>query len=169
MDALKEGLLKVEPGLLLWTIITFLSLVLILWKTAWKPIIESLDARALRLKGDLDKAEMTRIEAEAVLNKHKELLDNAKDETAKIIAEGKSGAEKIRAEIVAKAEQESKEITERSKREVLMAKDKAISELKVEIVNIATDIASKIIAKNLKPEDQLTIVKNALNKIDTIQ
>jgi len=169
MDALKEGLLKVEPGLLLWTIITFLSLVLILWKTAWKPIIESLDARALRLKGDLDKAETTRIEAEAILNKHKELLDSAKDETAKIIADGKAGAEKIRAEIVAKAEQESKEITERSKREVLMAKDKAISELKVEIVNIATDIASKIIAKNLKPEDQLTIVKNALNKIDTIQ
>lgn len=169
MDALKEGLLKVEPGLLLWTIITFLSLVLILWKTAWKPIIESLDARALRLKGDLDKAETTRIEAEAILNKHKELLDNAKDETAKIIAEGKAGAEKIRAEIIAKAEQESKEITERSKREVLMAKDKAISELKVEIVNIATDIASKIIAKNLKPEDQLAIVNNALNKIDTIQ
>lgn len=169
MDALKEGLLKVEPGLLLWTIITFLSLVLILWKTAWKPIVESLDARALRIKGDLDKAETTRIEAEAVLNKHKELLDSAKDETAKIIADGKSGAEKIRAEIVAKTEQESKEITERSKREVLMAKDKAISELKVEIVNIATDIASKIIAKNLKPEDQLSIVKNALNKIDTIQ
>lgn len=169
MDALKEGLLKVEPGLLLWTIITFLSLVLILWKTAWKPIVESLDARALRLKGDLDKAETTRIEAEAILNKHKELLDSAKDETAKIIADGKVGAEKIRAEIIAKAEHESKEITERSKREVLMAKDKAIGELKVEIVNIATDIASKIIAKNLKPEDQLAIVKNALNKIDTIQ
>jgi hypothetical protein len=44
MEVIKEGLLKVDPGLLLWTIITFLVLLLILWKAAWKPIVEALDA-----------------------------------------------------------------------------------------------------------------------------
>jgi len=48
MEAIQEGLLKVEPGLLLWTIITFAVLVLILWKAAWKPVVEALDARAER-------------------------------------------------------------------------------------------------------------------------
>ncbi len=46
MEVLKEGLLKVDPGLLLWTIITFVVLLLILWKAAWKPIVEALDARS---------------------------------------------------------------------------------------------------------------------------
>jgi F-type H+-transporting ATPase subunit b len=169
MDALKEGLLKVEPGLLIWTIITFLVMVLILWKSAWTPIVNALDARAEKLKGDLDKAEKARLEAEEILNKHNILMNNAKNDTAQIIAEGKANAEKIRSEIITKAGQEAKEIAEKAKREVIMAKDKAISDLKLEIVNIATDIASKIIVKNLKPEDQDAIVKNALNKVNSIQ
>jgi F-type H+-transporting ATPase subunit b len=169
MDALKEGLLKLDPGLLLWTIITFIVLVLILWKTAWKPIVASLDSRAEKLRGDIENAEKARLEAEAILHKNKEILDNAKNETAKIIADGKAGAEKIRAEIIAKAGQEAKEIAERSKQEINTAKEKALSELKLEIVNIATDIASKIIVKNLKPEDQEAIVKDALSKVDSIQ
>jgi F-type H+-transporting ATPase subunit b len=169
MDALKEGLLKLDPGLMLWTIITFLVLVLILWKTAWKPIVTSLDSRAERLRGDIEKAEKARLDAESILNQNKEILGKAKDETAKIIADGKASAEKIRADIIAKAGQEAKEITERSKREINTAKDKALGELKLEIVNIATDIASKIIVKNLKPEDQEAIVKDALSKVDSIQ
>ncbi|MBN2400889.1 MAG: F0F1 ATP synthase subunit B [Spirochaetes bacterium] len=169
MDALKEGLLKLDPGLLLWTIITFIVLVLILWKAAWKPIVNSLDSRAEKLRGDIEKAEKARLEAEAVLNKNKEILDNAKDETAKIIAEGKVNAEKIRSEIIAKAGQEAGDITERAKREINTAKERALGELKLEIVNIATDIASKIIVKNLKPEDQEAIVKDALSKVDSIQ
>ena len=169
MDALKEGLLKLDPGLLLWTIVTFVILVLILWKAAWKPIVSSLDSRAERLRGDIDKAEKARLEAESILNKNREILENAKDETARIISEGKEGAEKIRAEIIAKAGQEAKEIAERSKREISTAKDKALSELKLEIVNIATDIASRIIVKNLNPKDQEAIVKDALSKLDNIQ
>ena len=169
MDALKEGLLKLDPGLLLWTIITFLVLVLILWKAAWKPIVAGLDSRAERLRGDIEKAEKARLDAEVILNKNKEILDKAKDETANIIAEGKANAEKIRAEIIAKAGQEAREIAERSKREIISAKDKALGELKLEIVNIATDIASKIIVKNLKPEDQEAIVKDALSKVNSIQ
>lgn len=169
MDALKEGLLKLDPGLLLWTIITFIILVLILWKAAWKPIVASLDSRAEKIRGDLEKTEKARLEAEAILNKNKEVLDKAKDETAKIIADGKASAEKIRSEIIAKATQEAKEAADRSKREIISAKEKALHELKHEIVNIATDIASKIIVKNLKPEDQEAIVKDALGKVDSIQ
>jgi F-type H+-transporting ATPase subunit b len=169
MDALKEGLLKLDPGLLLWTIITFLVLVLILWKAAWKPIITSLDTRARRLREDIEKTEKARLDAEAVLIKNMEILDKANEETARIIAEGKTGAEKIRAEIIAKAGQDAKEVADRSKREIIAAKEKALSELKIDIVNIATDIASKIIVKNLKPEDQEAIVKDALRKVDSIQ
>lgn len=169
MQVIKEGLLKVDPGLLLWTVITFVVLLLLLWKTAWKPIVEALDARAEKIRGDIDQADKSRQEAEKVLAEHKELMANAKDESAKIIAQGREEAEKVKAEIMEKAQGEAKDLAERAKKEIVMAKDSALNELKTEIVSISTDIASKIIDKNLKPEDQNALVEEALNKIGTVQ
>ena len=169
MDVIKEGLLKVDPGLLLWTVITFVVLLLLLWKTAWKPIVEALDARAEKIRGDIDQADKSRQEAEKVLAEHKELMSNAKEESAKIIAQGREEAEKVKNEIIEKAQTEAKDMAERVKKEIAMAKDSALAELKTEVVNISTEIASKIIDKDLKPEDQNALVSEALNKIGTVQ
>ena len=169
MDVIKEGLLKVDPGLLLWTVITFVVLLLLLWKTAWKPIVEALDARAEKIRGDIDQADKSRQEAEKVLAEHKELMANAKDESAKIIAQGREEAEKVKAEIIEKAQTEAKDMAERVKKEIAMAKDSALAELKTEVVTISTEIASRIIEKDLKPEDQNALVEEALNKIGTVQ
>ncbi len=169
MDVIKEGLLKVDPGLLLWTVITFVVLLLLLWKTAWKPIVEALDARAEKIRGDIDQADKSRQEAEKVLAEHKELMANAKDESAKIIAQGTVEAEKVKNDIIEKAQSEAKDLAERVKKEIAMAKDSALAELKTEVVTISTEIASKIIDKALKPEDQNALVAEALNKIGTVQ
>ncbi len=169
MDVLKEGLLKLDPGLLLWTIITFLVLVLILWKAAWKPIVEALDARAEKIRGDIENAEKTRIDSEKLLAQHREVLDKAHSEVAQIISDGKADAEKLRNSIVEKANHDAKEIMDRAKKEITLAKDKALSELNAEIVNLSTEIAAKVIAKNLKPEDQKSLVEEALTKMRTVQ
>src|SRR4030042_6817836 len=106
MDFLKEGLLKVDPGLLLWTIITFLVLVLILWKTAWKPIVDALDARAEKVRFEIDNAERSRQEAERLLSQHKVMMDNARNEAAQIIAKGKEEAEILKNEKIEKGNSE---------------------------------------------------------------
>jgi F-type H+-transporting ATPase subunit b len=169
MEVLKDGLLKVDPGLFLWTLITFLVLVLILWKAAWKPLVEALDLRAEKVRNDIETAEKNRLEAEKMFEEHKAMMDNAKNEAAKIVAEGKADGEKLKNSILEKANEESKDLLERAKREITLSKDKAISELKNEIAVISTEIAAKIIVKNLKPEDQKAIVEDTLSKIGTIQ
>jgi len=169
MEVLKEGLLKVDPGLLLWTIITFIVLLLILWKAAWKPIVEALDARAEKVRGDIESAEKSRLEAERLFAEHKAMMDKAKEEAASIIAEGKADAERLKNSIVEKANQEAKDLIERARREINLAKDKALAEIQTEVVAISTDIAAKIIAKNLKVEDQKALVEEALQKIRTVQ
>lgn len=169
MEVLKEGLLKVDPGLLLWTIITFLVLLLILWKAAWRPIVDALDARAEKVRGDIELAENSRLEAEKTLAQYKEMMDKAKDEAASIISEGKADAERIKSDIVEKANGEAKDVVERAKREITLAKDKAISELNEEIVTLSTRIAAKVIGKNIKPEDQVALVEEALSKMRTVQ
>jgi len=169
MQVIKEGLLKVDPGLLLWTIITFLVLLLLLWKTAWKPIVEALDARAEKIRGDIENADKSRQEAEKLLAEHRQMMGSAKDEASKVIALGRDEAEKIRNDIIERANKDAKEIAERIKREITLAKENALAEIKAEIVVLSTDIASKIIQKNLKPEDQNALVKETLNKIGTVQ
>ncbi len=169
MDVIKEGLLKVDPGLLLWTVITFAVLLLILWKTAWKPIVEALDARSERIRGDLSNADRARQEAEELLQKHKEMMDKAKEEATGIIEKSKIEAEKIRNDIIEKANSDARQIAESTKNEITIAKDNALAELKSEIVNISTDIASKIINKNLNPDDQKSIINETLDKIGSVQ
>ncbi len=169
MDVIKEGLLKVDPGLLLWTVITFAVLLLILWKSAWKPIVEALDARSERIRGDLSNADRARQEAEELLRKHKEMMDKAKEEATGIIEKSKIEAEKIRSNIIEKANSDARQIAESTKNEITIAKDNALAELKSEIVNISTDIASKIINKNLNPDDQKSIINETLDKIGSVQ
>jgi len=169
MEAIQEGLLKVEPGLLLWTMITFLVLLLILWKAAWKPVVEALDARAEKVRSDIENADKSRQEAEKLLAQHREMMNNAKAEAANIIADGRSEAEKMKNDIVTKATSEAKDLSDRAKKEIELAKDKALADIKAEIVVLSTDIAAKIINKNLKPEDQKALVEETLNKVRTVQ
>jgi len=169
MQVIKEGLLKVDPGLLLWTIITFVVLLLILWKAAWKPIVEALDARAEKVRGDIDNAEKARQDAEKVLEEHRQLMNNAKSEAAQITARGREEAEKIKNDLLDKAAAEAREITERSKKEIELARESALEEIKREIVLLSTGIASKIIEKNINPDDQRALVEEALKKIGTVQ
>ena len=169
MEFLKEGLLRVDPGLMLWTIITFIVLVLIMWKAAWRPIVDALDARAEKIRFDIDNAERTRQEAEKLLSQHKAMMDNARNEASQVIAKGREEAEKMKAEIVEKAATESRTIADRAKKEIDLAKDKALLDIKTEVVLLSTEFASKIINKNIKPEDQKALVEEALNKIGTVQ
>jgi F-type H+-transporting ATPase subunit b len=169
MDVIKEGLLKVDPGLLVWTLFTFLVLLLILWKAAWKPLVEALDSRAERVRSDIEKADKAREEAESLLEQHKEMVAKANEEASSIIAKSRDEAEKLKNDIVVKANQEARDIADRTKREIEAAKDKALDELKSEIVTLSTEIASKIVVKNINPDDQKDLVKDALAKLETVQ
>lgn len=169
MQIIKEGLLRVDPGLLLWTMITFMVLLLLLWKAAWRPIIDALDARSEKVRGDIDKAEKSRQEAEKLLDQYKETMNKAKEEASSIIAKGKEEAEKVRSEIVEKANKEAKDVVDRVKREIELAKDNALAEIKTEIVVLSTDIASKIVKKNISAGDQKSLVDEALKNMRTVQ
>ncbi len=169
LEILEKGLLRVEPGLTLWTIITFIVLVGILWKTAWKPVVEALDARAEKVRGDIENADRSRQEAEKLLAQHKAMMDNAKNEAAKIISDSRADAEKLKNEIIEKAGTDAKDLSERAKKEIELAKDRALADIKAEVVTLSTEIAAKIINKNLNPDDQKALVEETLNKVRTVQ
>ena len=83
------GLLDVNPGLMIWTVVTFILLLFILKKVAWKPILNSLNERETFIKDSLDKAEKARIEAEKMFEENKANLEKAEEEAQKVIDQGK--------------------------------------------------------------------------------
>jgi F-type H+-transporting ATPase subunit b len=77
------GLLDVNPGLMIWTVITFILLLLILKKVAWKPILTALDKREKDIKDSLEKAEIAKAEAQKILEENQANLSRAEEESKK--------------------------------------------------------------------------------------
>lgn len=158
-------LLKVSPGLVFWTAVTFILVLVVLWLFAWKPIIQGLDARNEKIQDDLDSSRKLREQAEALMADYKKHLDAAKDQALQIIDEGKKDAESIRQRILNDAKKEAEEIHDRAVGEITQAKTKAIKELEKEVVDISVAIISKILSRDVSKEDHRNIILKELDQL----
>lgn len=104
------GLLDVNPGLLIWTLITFLIVVFILKKFAWGPIIHALDERAEKIHGDIEKADKIRKDAEGLLASYNEKLTAARDEAIAIVNEANADATRLKAKTLQDTQDEIKSL-----------------------------------------------------------
>lgn len=161
------SLMQVNPGLMVWTVVTFVALLVVLRFTAWKPLLASLDARERRIREAVEGAERAREQSEELLAQHRRLLDQAKEEAHKIIDEGKADGLKLRHEIAAQARAEAEEFKARAKRELELATDQARKELWIEATRLSTDLAEKILARSLGDADRKRLVERALEEIRT--
>ena len=158
-------MLEVHGGLLAWTVITFLLLLVVLKKIAWGPILTALEARESEIKDALNAAEKAREEAERVSSDYEESIRKAQSESQQIIAEAKSAGEKVRSEIEKAANVKADEIVDKAKILIDAERVKAINEIKTVAVEISMSAASKLIEKNLDSEDNRKLVKEALEGI----
>jgi F-type H+-transporting ATPase subunit b len=156
---------KAEPGLIIWTIISFILLVLLLWKVAYPQILKGMKNREETIKQQLEEAQKTKKEAENLLGDYKRQLAEARSEAQKIINEGKSLGENIRKEIVQKAQEESNQIVKRAQEEIELQKQKAILELQEKIADLSIMAATKIINKSLNTEDNRRLVEDYVSKV----
>lgn len=158
-------LLKVSPGLVFWTAVTFILVLVILWLFAWKPIIQALDARNDKIQEDLDNSRKLREQAESMMADYKKHLDAAKEQALHIIDEGKRDAEAIRHRILEDAKKEAEEIHNRAVGEISQAKAKAIKELEKEVVDLSVAIISKILSRDVSKEDHRNIILKELDQL----
>jgi len=161
----KDTLLSVEPGLMIWTIIIFIILLLILKKYAWKPLLKSLSDREQNIRDSVEKAEYLKQEAEKILEEHKKLLAKADDDSRKILSESKQLADKLRTELMGKANEDAQKVIKQAKEEIQREKISALNELKDEIAGLAVQAAGKIIDENLDPDKQRKIIEEFMNQI----
>jgi F-type H+-transporting ATPase subunit b len=158
-------LVQPDPGLFIWTIITFLVLLWLLAKFAWKPLLTLLEKREETIRNSLKDAEKAREELEASNKKTEELMAEAREEVQGIISAGRAVAEKLQDDLVKKAKEKADILIAESKRQIQSEKDEALSEIKSEVVTLSLEIASKLIEKNLSDKDNREIIVKTLKNI----
>ena len=158
-------LVQPDPGLIIWTIITFLLLLLILKKAAWKPLLSALQKREDTIASSLQKAEQAKVDAEKLLKEHSERLAQAEAEAQRIINEGRQLAEKIKENITSEAKAISDKIIKESKEEIEKSRQAAIESLKKDISQIAILAASKIISENLDEKVDKKLVDKMIENL----
>jgi len=159
------SLLDVNPGVAFWTLITFVILVLILKKVAWKPILTALTLREDAIRESLEKAEKAKEDAQKVLDLNEVNLAKAEEESKKIINQSRAYAEKLKDQIVQESKEQAKKMIEEATAEIERKKDAAFDELKNQVVDIAVNAAEKILKENLNKETQKKIVDQYIGEI----
>ena len=159
-------LVQLDPGLFIWTIITFLLVLFLLSKFAWKPLLKVLQEREDEIKSSLKDAEVAKTKLEKVNLESEKILNNARAEARKIQAESKSVSEKQRDEIIHKAKEEAKKIVVNAESQIKMEKDLAIKQIQEKVIELTFSISEKVIKKNLTTDDNQKIIKDSLKSLE---
>ena len=145
-------LLDPHVGTIIWTIVTFLVVLVVLRATVWRPLLSALDERERRISDALEEAERSRKEAQLRIAEHQQKLQGADAEAREIIRLAREAAEKVEQEIVSSARQEAQRTTEQARRAIESEKQAAIAELRKETADLAVKAAGALIEANLDDE-----------------
>lgn len=162
----QDSLLQVNPGLIVWTVVTFLILLVLLKKFVWGPVMAAVDRREESLKAMFESAEKAKRDAEELLKKYEQHLAEARDEVNRMIEDGKSRAKKTADEVVEKARLESQDMSEKAKAEIIRERENAISEIRDHMVRISLKAAEQLIEKTLVEADHRAFIEKAIAEID---
>ena len=158
-------LVQLDPGLFVWTILTFLLLLTVLAKFAWKPLLKMLKDREDLIRSSLEDAEKAREKLERLNAEGEAIINQARSEAQSILSEGKAIAAKLKDETLDVAKVQAKKIAREAEKQINIEKDKAIAEIKSEVVNLSISIAEKLINKNISPEDNKALIDESLSNI----
>ena len=138
--------------------VSFLVLLVIMWKFALPPITIMLDERTAKIKDSLEMAEQTRVDAERLLEEYKEQLAEARQEAGRVIEQGRKVADTMKAEIVAKANEERESMLARAHDEIEGQKKAAMAELQASVADLSVAVAGRIIGHALTPADHAALI-----------
>jgi F-type H+-transporting ATPase subunit b len=154
-----------DIGNALWTLIVFVLVILVLGKFAWGPILDALQKREDFIRESLAEAKRDRDQAEARLLEYTEKLNAARAEATAIVDEGRRDAEVVKRKIEEETRAEADKMIARAKREIGIATETAVRELYTTGARLATEVAARILGRELTAEDHERLVAESLEEI----
>jgi len=157
-----------QSGIALVTVLVFLLVIAVLGKFAWGPLLTGLQQREEFIRRSLKEAKADREAAEARLQEYEERLSSAAAEAAQILEQGKREGEGLRAGIEEKARDEADKMVDRARREIELAKQSAIKDLYATSSELATEIASRIVQRELNPADHEKLIADSIKELGNL-
>jgi len=161
------NLLAPNAGLMFWTLLIFLVLLVILARFAFKPLTAAVEAREAALEAAIKQAQKDRDDAAKYLADQTKALDAARAEAQRMIAESRVTGEKLRNEMLEQTKHQQHELLERARAEIDNERKRAIADLRREAVELAVAGASKVIERNLDDQTNRQLVESFLATVPT--
>ena len=160
-------LVQPDPGLFIWTILTFLVLVGLLARFAWRPLLQALEKRQASIVQSLDDAQRARQELERLQRESAQMMAAARAEAESIVARSRSDAEALREELKVKARAEAAAIVKNAERQIQLETARAVQQIRHEAVDLSVAIASKILQRQVSREDNEALIQDALKQVES--
>lgn len=164
-----DKLLQPDTGLMIWTVATFLLLLLILSKTAWKPILDGVAARERKIREDIERAEKANADAASLRQAYEAQLAASQREMQQMVSQARSEAEKSRAEMVSAAKAEAERIVEKGRKDLVGETDRLRDELRSELAALSVSIAEKILARSIDKKTADEVLKDSLKAVTEVK
>ncbi|HZR10000.1 MAG TPA: F0F1 ATP synthase subunit B [Myxococcales bacterium] len=162
---LAAGFTDPNFALSFWTALTFLILIFVLGKFAWRPILEMLSTREKTIADAIESAKRERLAAEAASAEMKAALEKARAESAEMIRRNQQEVAAAKNELMAQAKKESDELLQAARKSINEEKRQALAELRAQTVDLAIEAASRLVQMNMDEKKQKQLVEEYLSQL----
>lgn len=161
------SLISPDFGMIFWTVVTFVILLVVLRAVAWKPLLGAVEARERNIQSNIDDARRQRDEAESLLQEHRKLMDDARRQTAEIVGRGQRDAERLVEDAKQKAREESEKLLTQTRGQIEQETRAALAEVRGTVADLAIAAAGKLLEKNVDDESDRTLVDQYVRDLET--
>lgn len=161
-----NDLIKVVPGLMIWTLVAFALTFFVLKRYAFGPIQKTIDARRERIRSAVEEADNARREARDLLEQHRELIGQAKTESAEILAEARRVADSQRERVKEETEADRQRRLEETRKQIEAETARALEQIRAEVANLALIATEKVAGLALTSADHRRLIDEAIGELD---
>lgn len=158
-------LLTPELGTYVWSLVIFMTVLFVLRKYAWNPLLDFLEEREKDIAESLKMAESAKTDLEQIKDESEKILNKAKKEGKTIVSDSKLRAEESANKILDDAKAKSNEFLDDAKSKIEIEKKRAIKEIKEEVVDLSLELATKVLQRNVKDDDNNKFIKSSLEAV----
>lgn len=159
-----QNILHIEPGSVIWTIVTFLVIVWLIGKYGWKPILAGLKSREDTIRKDLETARAERDKAGQLLAEYQKTITGAKREAADIIQKAQESSAAMIDEARAKSREEAQRERDRAQAEIVRATEASKTELRKYVTDLTARATSKILGRSIDAREHEKIILDAIRE-----
>lgn len=149
-------------------IIAFAIVYFFVWRWVWPSLNKTMETRQAAIEGQMTEAEKAKAEAESLRKDFQNQLSESRGEASRIVEEARQQAEKLRADILAKAEAEAEQIRTKAREDAAGEKARALAEAKSQVGDISVDLASKIVGESLDQDSHKALIDRYLADLEKL-